>query len=154
MKAARVVLLLALAVACGKKDAASTSTAGASGDSAAPPPAEGAGQAEAAKLGHELFDLVDRTMGYYSAHLGEFPPNINAVGVDSLTSATVRRLSVQGKVPTVTVAFRHPEGHDLRSCAGTNRVLEDSMLNDGAFTVVCTLADGSTRPFTVGGSGN
>lgn len=151
MSTARFALVALLLAACGRKAATPSAAAHSPADSAAAPAAEGPGQAEATALGRELFELVDRTMGYYSAHLGEFPRNITDIGVDSLTGTTVRRLSIRGKVPTVSVTFRRPEGHELRSCAGTNKVLEDSMLNNGAFTVACILADGSSRSYTVGG---
>lgn len=154
MRARPFVILLALAAACGKGKTAPPAGQGTgSGESAAQPAPAGGGpaEAEATQLGREIFTLVDQTMSYRSSHYGEFPANLPAMGVDSLTRLTIRRLSVRNKVPTVTVVFRTAEGRAVTGCSGTNKVLEDSMLNGGPYTVSCTLADGSSRDFTVGG---
>lgn len=154
MRASWVLLSVALAAACGHKAGSSTAAAAppADADASSVPAATPAQTTqEATQLGREVFELIDKTMGYYSAHFGEFPRNVNAIGVDSLTPTTVRRLAVHGKVPTITAAFRHPTGHAVTACSGTNKVLEDSMLNGGPYTVDCTLADGSVRSITVGG---
>lgn len=152
MRARDLALLVTFAAACGKGKPA---TPGTPGDDAPVAPAEapsaGQAQAEAAELGREIFDLVDRTMNYRSSHYGEFPANLPTMGIDSLTHLTVRRLSVQDKVPTVVAAFRHTEGHAVAQCSGTNKVLEDSMLNGGPFSVLCTMTDGTAQTFTVGG---
>ncbi|MGB7213287.1 MAG: hypothetical protein WBC97_11760 [Gemmatimonadales bacterium] len=152
MSAPRVALLCLVVAACGHKPAATSSAAASATDTATASDALSAeAQADAARLGHEMFDLVDKTMNYYSSHFGAFPENINGLGIDSLTPATVRRLAVHGKVPTVSVTFRHAEGHAVTSCSGTNKALEDSMLNGGAYSIDCTLADGTIRTITVGG---
>jgi hypothetical protein len=153
MTAPRTAFLVLFLAACGPRSAASSGASAASAtDSATATDAPSAeAQADAARLGREVFDLVDKTMNYYSSHFGEFPSNINGLGIDSLTPATVRRLTVQGKTPTVTAVFRHAEGHAVVSCSGTNKVLEDSMLSGGAYPIECTLADGSVRTITVGG---
>ncbi|HEV2290751.1 MAG TPA: hypothetical protein VGR60_02815 [Gemmatimonadales bacterium] len=155
MKGSWVLLSVALAAACGHKPGTTAAAATPTGDSATSSATPAAAPAqvtqEATQLGREVFELVDKTMGYYSAHFGDFPRNVNAIGVDSLTSTTVRRLAIHGKVPTITAAYRHPAGHAITSCSGTNKVLEDSMLNGGPYTVDCTLADGSLRAITVGG---
>ncbi|MGH7532571.1 MAG: hypothetical protein ACREL4_04685 [Gemmatimonadales bacterium] len=152
MTAPRVALLCLLLAACGHKPAATSSAAAAGTASAtASDDLSAEAHADATRLGHELFELVDKTMSYYSSHYGQFPGNINALGIDSLTPTTVSRLAVNGKVPTITVAFRHAEGHAVTSCSGTNQVLEDSMLNGGTFSIECTLSGGSARTITVGG---
>ena len=153
MKGSWVLLSVALAAACGHKPGTAAAAEPAADSAASSAPAAGPAQVtqEATQLGREVFELVDKTMGYYSAHFGDFPRNVNAIGVDSLTSTTVRRLAVHGKVPTITAAYRHTAGHAVTSCSGTNKVLEDSMLNGGPYTVDCTLADGSIRSITVGG---
>ncbi|MFI5235296.1 MAG: hypothetical protein ACHQXA_06275 [Gemmatimonadales bacterium] len=154
MRPVPLFLVLALFAACGKpKPAASAtdSTATPDASTATPTANDAKAQAEAKQLGHELFDLVDRIMNYSSAHFGEFPRNFPAMGIDSLTRTTVRRVTFHGKVPTVTVAFRQTEGHAVTACSGTNKVLEDSMLNGGPYTVSCALADGTPQDFTVGG---
>ncbi|HEU5358350.1 MAG TPA: hypothetical protein VFU45_04470 [Gemmatimonadales bacterium] len=153
MRASWALLSVALAAACGHKAGTSAAAAPAADSAASVPPAATPAQVtqEATQLGREVFELVDKTMGYYSAHFGEFPRNVNAIGVDSLTPTTVRRLAVHGKIPTVTAAFRRPASHAVTACSATNKVLEDSMLNGGPYTVDCTLADGSVRSITVGG---
>lgn len=152
MTAPRTALLVLLLAACGHKPATSSgASAGSATDSTAADAPSAEAQADAARLGREVFELADKTMNYYSSHFGEFPRNINGLGIDSLTPATVRRLIVHGKVPTITAAFRHTEGHAVVSCSGTNKVLEDSMLSGGSYPIDCILADGSTRTITVGG---
>lgn len=151
MTAPRLALLCLVLAACGHQPAATPAAASATDSTPASDALSTEAQADAARLGHEMFELVDKTMSYYSSHFGEFPRNINGLGIDSLTPATVRRLTVNGKVPTVSVAFRHAEGHAITACSGTNKVLEDSMLNGGAYPVDCTLANGSVRTITIGG---
>lgn len=107
--------------------------------------------ADAAELGHEIFGLMDKVMEYKSSHFGNLPVSLPAMGMDSLTRGTIRRLTIADAVPTLTVVYRRAEGHALVSCSGTNKVLEDSMLNSGPFEVTCTLPSGETKPFTVGG---
>jgi hypothetical protein len=145
------LILIALTAACGKATPAAAPAQAAAGAGPATPAPGGQAQAEAAQLGREIFDLVDRTMNYRSAHFGDFPASLPAMGVDSLTHLTIRRLVVRGKVPTVTVVFRNAGAHAVTACSGTNKVLEDSMLNGGPYTVSCALADGSSQDFTVGG---
>ena len=152
MRATDLLFLTLAAAACGKaKPATPANTDAPSSGTTAEAPSAGQAQAEAAELGREIFDLVDRTMNYRSAHYGQFPASLPTMGIDSLTHLTVRRLSVQGQVPTVTAAFRHSEGHAVAQCVGTNKVLEDSMLNGGPYSVLCTLTDGTVQNFTVGG---
>lgn len=107
--------------------------------------------ADAAELGHEIFGVMDKVMEYKSSHFGNLPADLTAIGMDSLTRTTIRRLSIADKTPTLTVVYRRTEGHALLSCSGTNKVLEDSMLNSGPFEVTCTLPSGESKPFTVGG---
>ena len=149
MTASRAAFLVLLLAACGHKSATSSASATDPATASDAPSAET--QADAAMLGREVFDLVDKTMNYYSSHFGEFPRNIDGLGIDSLTPATVRRLTVHGKVPTITAVFRHAEGHAVVSCSGTNKVLEAAMLSGGAYPIDCTLTDGSIRTITVGG---
>ena len=107
--------------------------------------------ADAAALGHEIFAVMDKVMAYKSSHFGNLPADLTSIGMDSLTRTTVRRLSIADQTPTLTVVFRRAEGHALVSCSGTNKVLEDSMLNSGPFEVTCTLPSGETKAFIVGG---
>lgn len=141
------VLLVALALAaCGGEKPAATARR----DTPAPPvdPI----QADADTLGRELYDIVDRVMAYRSSHRNRLPVSLRQAGLDSLTPKFVRRLARQGDEPLVTIAYRRPEGHVLRSCAGTSLVLENSMLHDGAFDILCDLVAGGSRQFWVGGT--
>lgn len=108
-------------------------------------------QAEATALGRELFGIMDRVLAYKSDHFAQLPKDLPTMGVDSLTRTTVRRLSIAGGTPTLVVAYRRAEGHAVKQCSGTNAVIEDSMLNGGAFTVECLLSSGESKSFTVGG---
>ncbi|HET7040418.1 MAG TPA: hypothetical protein VFI13_00265 [Gemmatimonadales bacterium] len=139
-------LLLLLVAACGKPAADD----GRDKVRHAPTPSDPA-LADATELGRELFGVMDRVMAYKSSHFGNLPRSLPAMGEDSLARLTIRRLAVDGDVPTLTVVYRHPEGHALTGCTGTNKVLEDSMLNGGPYQVTCTLAAGGTKAFTVGG---
>jgi hypothetical protein len=143
----RLLLLTLLAAACGDPKP------GAAGPAAAAPSApvaDGAAQ-ESALLGREIFGVMDRVLAYRSSHFNNLPKDLPAAGIDSLTRTTIRRLSISGPLPTVTVVFRNPAGHALRGCSGSSRVIEDSMLNGGAFDVQCTTAAGETQDFRVGG---
>jgi hypothetical protein len=108
-------------------------------------------QGEANQLGREIFEVVDKVMAYRASHFGQLPPNLPSLGVDSLTPATIRRLSDEATFPRITVVFRRTDGRAIRYCSGTNKVLEDSMLNSGPFTISCLLVSGETKDFTVGG---
>ena len=140
------LLILFAATACGDAPAAP-----AAAPAAARPPQGDTAAPEAQALGRELFGIMDKVMAYRSSHFNNLPKDLPAAGIDSLTRTTVRRLSVSGGVPSVAIIFRHAEGHALQGCTATSKVLEDSMLNGGAYEVICTLRSGESQPFTVGG---
>jgi hypothetical protein len=106
-------------------------------------------QADANELGRELYDIMDRVMAYRSSHRNRLPTSLRQAGLDSLTPAYIRRLGRQGSDPLVTIVFRRPDGHVLRSCAGSSLILESSMLHDGTFEVQCDLAAGGSARFQV-----
>ncbi len=112
------------------------------------PPVEPA-QADANEIGRELYDIMDRVMAYRSSHRNRLPGSLRQAGLDSLTPMYVRRLGREGSDPLVTIAFRHSEGHVLRSCAGTSLILESSMLHDGTFEVLCDSVAGGSGRFRV-----
>jgi hypothetical protein len=114
-------------------------------------PAANDAAVEAQALGRELFGIMDQVMSYKSSHFNNFPHDLPSMGIDSLTRTTIRRLAIDGGTPSLTVVYRHAEGHAVKQCAGTNKVIEDSMLNGGAFEVNCTLSSGESKAFTVGG---
>lgn len=147
MRAFPLVTLILLSACFGPKGTTATGARGRRPDASVSDNAAGEAQA----LGRELFGIMDQVMAYKSAHFNNLPRDLPSMGIDSLTRTTVRRLSVQGGTPSLTVVYRHAEGHAIKQCAGTNKVIEDSMLNGGAFEVDCTLSSGEARAFTVGG---
>jgi hypothetical protein len=106
---------------------------------------------DAETLGREIFDLVDRAVDYRGSHMGRPAASLTQMGVESLTTATVRRVVNLQREPIVTVAFRSKEGREIISCLGDSRILEDKSLN-GRFTVMCTASSGAQRPMEVGES--
>jgi hypothetical protein len=147
MRSLLAASLFLLAACFGAKAPASTAGSTTRGGTAAPT----GDVAEAAALGRELFGIMDRVMAYKSDHFAQLPRDLPSMGIDSLTRTTVRRLTIAGTTPTLVVAYRHAEGHAIRQCAGTNAVIEDSMLNGGAFDVECLLSSGESKSFSVGG---
>lgn len=147
---ASLALCAGLAGCPGAGPAGGAETNGGSPARAAAPSANAA-PTEAATLGRELFGIMDRVMAYKSDHFAQLPRDLPSMGVDSLTRTTVRRLTVSNGVPMLVVAYRHPEGHAITQCSGSNAVIEDSMLNGGAYTVLCLLNGGPSQSFTVGG---
>jgi hypothetical protein len=99
---------------------------------------------DGARLGREIYDLVDRAMSYRSAHRGQLPRNLRELGIDDLTPATSRALTVDQNVPTVTVTFRSPGRHTVAGCRGTNAILEEASLGGGTFSLTCNLVAGGT----------
>jgi hypothetical protein len=140
-------LILTLLAACGDAPAAAPASRPAA------PRAEqvDAAVTEAQALGRELFGIMDRVMAYRSSHFNNLPKDLPTAGIDSLTRTTIRRLSIAGGVPTIAVIYRARDGHALQGCSATSKVLEDSMLNGGAYEVHCTLRSGESQAFTVGG---
>jgi hypothetical protein len=101
-------------------------------------------------LGREIFELVDRAIDYRGSHMGRPASSFRQMGIDSLTGATVRRLENLEREPVVTVAFRKTGTHQITSCRGDSQILEESSLNGGRFTLMCTTASGAQRPVRVG----
>ena len=139
MRVLTVVLGTAL-VGCGGSDKPSSGNGGGATAQVATATAED----DAAALGREIYDLVDRAMSYRSAHRGKLPDNLRELGIDELTPATSRTLSVDGAVPVVTVGFRSPAGHTLANCRATSEALEEASLSGGAFSLTCNLVAGGT----------
>ena len=103
---------------------------------------------EAQVLGHEIYDLVDRAMSYRSSHRGRFPRSLRELGMDELTRTTSRSLTLHGRSPEVTIAFRDTTGRRLASCLGTPAILEDATIR-GSYTLTCTYVGGGATSFTV-----
>ena len=108
-------------------------------------------QRDAETLGREIFDLVDRAVDYRGSHMGRPAANLPLMGVESLTSTTVRRVVNVQREPVITVAFRQTGGREILSCRGDPQILEDHSLN-GRFTIMCTANSGAQRPMEVGQS--
>lgn len=106
-------------------------------------------QADAEALGRELLDIMDRVMAYRSSHRKRLPNSLRQAGLDSLAPLFVRRLTVSGSEPLITISFRALEGHELKSCRGTSSILEDQMLHNEGFEVTCTLVAGGDRAFKI-----
>lgn len=97
-------------------------------------------------LGRQLFELIDRAADYHSSHRGRYPASVAQMGVDSLTRTTVRRLSADAGVLTVTVEFRRPAGHALASCSGGADALDGAALSTGSFPATCITPEGDVQP--------
>ena len=120
---AGAVLALVLLAGCGAKDA--DRPQGAESEDALPPDDRG-------------------------SHQGRPAASFRQMGIDSLTPATVRRLVNIAREPVITVAYRRTGGREITSCRGDSQILEESTLNGGRFTVMCTAASGAQRPMHVG----
>jgi hypothetical protein len=141
----RVILAVVLAVAgC---QAGSSRSQPPSGDSQLSPD-----QRDANVLGHEIFELVDRAVDYRGSHQGRPAVNLKQMGVESLTTTTLRRVVNVQRDPLVTVSFRQRAGREIVSCRGDSQILEDASLN-GRYTLMCTSSSGAQRPMEVVTSG-
>ena len=107
-------------------------------------------QADAETLGREVFDLVDRAVDYRGSHRGRPAGSLRQMGVDSLTPATARVLVSVEREPVVTVSFRRTESREVVACRGDSHILEESSLNGGRYTLMCTTRGGAQRPIQVG----
>jgi hypothetical protein len=136
------ILLLLAAAGCGRGNAKRTR-------SAEPEANVDPVQLDANLLGRELFDVVDRVMDYKTSHGNQLPASLRQVGIDTLTPMFIRRLGRLDNDPLITVSFRKPVGRRLTDCQGTNRVLEDAVVNGGSFEVTCGVATGGSRTFNV-----
>jgi hypothetical protein len=112
-----------------------------------------ADQADAETLGGEVLELVDRAVDYRGSHRGRPATSLRQLGIDSLTPTTARHLINVNREPLITVTFRKPEDHQITSCRGDSHILEQSSLNAGRFTLMCTSRSGTQRPIQVGGVG-
>jgi hypothetical protein len=137
------ILLLALAV-CGAECSKVGGKPRATAEDELPP-----AERDAHLLGREVFDLVDRAIDYRGSHRGRPAANLRMMGIESLTTATVRRVVNVQREPVVTVEFRHAGGREIVSCRGDSQVLEEASLK-GSFTLMCTSSSGLQRPMEVG----
>lgn len=109
-----------------------------------------ADQADAETLGREVLELVDRAVDYRGSHRGRPATSLRQLGIDSLTPTTARYLVNVNREPLVTVSFRKLEDHQITSCRADSHILEESSLNAGRFTLLCTSRSGAQRPVQVG----
>jgi hypothetical protein len=110
-------------------------------------------QADAEALGREVLELVDRAIDYRGSHRGRPASSLRQLGIDSLTPTTARQLISVSREPVVTVSFRKVAGRQITSCRGDSHILEESSINAGRFTLMCTSSSGAQRPIQVGGTG-
>jgi hypothetical protein len=99
-------------------------------------------------LGREIFDLVDRAVDYRGSHRGRPPGTLRQMGVESLTTTTVRRIANVQREPVITVSFRQTAGREVVWCRGTSQILEEASLN-GRYTLMCAAKSGAQRPMEV-----
>jgi hypothetical protein len=110
-------------------------------------------QADAEILAREVLELVDRAIDYRGSHRGRPAASLRQLGIDSLTPTTARHLINVSREPVVTVSFRKTDGRQITSCRGDGHILEESSINAGRFTLMCTSRSGAQRPVQVGGIG-
>ena len=111
-----------------------------------------ADQQDARALGLEIFDLVDRAVAYRGSHQGRPATTLRQMGIESLTTHTVRRILNVQREPVVTVAYRQPGQREIVSCRGDSQILVEASLNGGRFTLMCTARSGAQRPMEIGES--
>ena len=104
---------------------------------------------DASVLGREIFELVDRAVDYRGSHRGRPGADLRQMGIESLTTNTVRRVVNVQREPVVTVSFRQSAGREIVSCRGDSQVLEQAAVH-GHFTIMCTASSGAQRPMEVG----
>jgi hypothetical protein len=107
-------------------------------------------QQDARALGLEIFDLVDRAVAFRASHRGRPATTLRQMGIESLTTTTVRRILNVQREPVVTVAYRRPEKREIVSCRGDSQILVEASLNGGRFTLMCTARSGDPRPMEIG----
>ena len=100
-------------------------------------------------LGREILDLVDRAIDYRGSHRGRPGADLRQMGIESLTTNTIRRVVNVQREPVVTVTFRQTAGREIVSCRGDSQVLEQASVH-GRFTIMCTASSGAQRPMEVG----
>jgi hypothetical protein len=106
-------------------------------------------QRDARELGREIFDLVDRAVAYRASHRGRPAPTLRIMGLESLTTTTVRRMVNLQREPVITVAFRRPQQREIVACRGDSEILVEASLKGGRFTLMCTSSSGVQRPMEV-----
>ena len=109
-------------------------------------------QKDARTLGLEIFDLVDRAVAYRGSHQGRPATTLRQMGIESLTTHTVRRILNVQREPVVTVAYRQPAQREIVSCRGDSQILVEASVNGGRFTLMCTARSGAQRPMEIGES--
>jgi hypothetical protein len=109
-------------------------------------------QRDAQVLGREIFELIDRAIDYRGSHRGRPAATLKQMGVESLTTTTIRRMVNLQREPVITVRFRQTAGREIVSCRGDGQILEDASVN-GRYTLMCTASSGAQRPMEVVTSG-
>lgn len=105
-------------------------------------------QRDVQALGREIFELVDRAVDYRGSHRGRPAASLRQMGVESLTTTTVRRMVNLQREPVITVTFRQRAGREIVSCRGTSQIIEEASVN-GRYMLMCTASSGAQRPMEV-----
>ncbi len=126
---ARAVLLVAAGLAACAGSSSSKSKA--------PPPSSALDtlppdRRDAALLGREVFQLVDKAADYKGSHRGNPPATLRQMGVESLAPVFVRRIRVVSDSAVVTVAFR-----------------KEATLRGGTFSILCATPSGAINRYQV-----
>lgn len=107
-------------------------------------PEAGDAAAEVVRLAAEVRDIADRIADYRATHQARPPRGLADLALDSLTRETARHLATDGDSTRVTVAWRRTEGRTLLACTGGPAILEEALLNAGAYHLACRTARGDT----------
>lgn len=107
-------------------------------------PEAGDASAEVVRLAAEVRDIADRIADYRATHQARPPRRLADLAIDSLTRETARSLVTDGDSTRVTVTWRSTDGRTLLACTGGPAILEEALLNAGAYHLACRTARGDT----------
>lgn len=107
-------------------------------------PEAGDASAEVVRLAAEVRDIADRIADYRATHQARPPRRLADLAIDSLTRETARSLATDGDSTRVTVAWRSTDGRTLLACTGGPAILEEALLNAGAYHLACRTERGDT----------
>ena len=142
-----LALLVSLAGSGCRRDA--SPSPGATADAVPPQTAD----ADATRLGREIFTLIDRAAEYRVANRGRAARSMRQLGMDSLTPELARWVGAEGNRIVAGAAFRKTAGHAWVSCEAGEDALEQAALGGGRYELLCTDAAGVRSAATAGSLG-